>query len=189
VRLGGRLGSRRNTARRRRAGSWATAPFRGHRMSNTRSGGRCSVVGSLAWLQLWLQLAAFASVRGRSPLCEPARQGAYGTTVNRCERDHDGLAVWGSGVRVPSAPPHRAGRSSAGGAVLSGSRCPAAASSAVPQAPCPRRSRSQGPRRREVVLPPPPARQRKSLPRASGTAASCRSIRGLVSKGKVPRFA
>ena len=50
---------------------------------------------ALAWLQLWLQLAAFASVRPGSPMCEPARQPAYGTATNRPERDHDGLAVWG----------------------------------------------------------------------------------------------
>jgi hypothetical protein len=47
-----------------------------------------------AWLQLWLQLAAFALVRQRPRLYEWARQAAYGATVNRTERDHDGLAVW-----------------------------------------------------------------------------------------------
>jgi hypothetical protein len=57
------------------------------------------------WLQFWLQLAAFATVRRQSPLCKAARQPAYGTAVNRAERDHDGLAVWEAGVRVPSAPP------------------------------------------------------------------------------------
>jgi hypothetical protein len=54
---------------------------------------------------LWLQLAAFALVRQRPRLFEWAPQAAYGTTMNRTERDHDGLAAWGSGVRVPSAPP------------------------------------------------------------------------------------
>jgi hypothetical protein len=58
-----------------------------------------------AWLQLWLQLASFAPVHRRPPSRESARQPAYRTAANRHERDHDGLAVWGSGVRVPSAPP------------------------------------------------------------------------------------
>jgi hypothetical protein len=31
--------------------------------------------------------------------------GLLWTSADVCERDHDGLAVWGSGVRVPSAPP------------------------------------------------------------------------------------
>jgi hypothetical protein len=34
-----------------------------------------------------------------------AVQCRYGTAANRPVRDHDGLAVWGSGARVPSAPP------------------------------------------------------------------------------------
>ena len=57
------------------------------------------------WLQLWLQSRPPAVVRSRPRSFSSAGQAAYGTVVNRCERDHDGLAVWGSGVRVPSAPP------------------------------------------------------------------------------------
>src|SRR3954469_11886472 len=59
----------------------------------------------LAWLQFWLQLSAFAVVRKCLPSFKRAGRAAYGTVANRPERDHDGLAVWGSGVRVPSAPP------------------------------------------------------------------------------------
>src|SRR4051794_12258271 len=55
------------------------------------------------WLQLRLQLRPSAVVRPRSRSYIGARQAAYGTAANRQERDHDGLAVWGSGVRVPSA--------------------------------------------------------------------------------------
>src|SRR3954463_8894259 len=58
-----------------------------------------------AWLQSWLQFSSFAAVRPCSPPFARARQVAYGTTRNRHERDHVGLAVWGSGVLVPSAPP------------------------------------------------------------------------------------
>ena len=53
----------------------------------------------------WLQSRPSAVVRSRPRSFSSAGQAAYGTVVNRCERDHDGLAVWGSGVRVPSAPP------------------------------------------------------------------------------------
>ena len=67
-----------------------------------------------ARLQFWLQSAAFGVVRRRSRPFLSAGQAAYGTAANRHERDHDGLAVWGSGVRVPSAPPLRPGRSSIG---------------------------------------------------------------------------
>ena len=47
------------------------------------------------WAQAWLQLSAFAAVRPRPPSFERVRQVAYGTTRNRHERDHDGLAVRG----------------------------------------------------------------------------------------------
>src|SRR4051812_20950720 len=46
-------------------------------------------------LQLRLQLGPSAVVRPRSRSYIGARQAAYGTAVNRQERDHDGLAVWG----------------------------------------------------------------------------------------------
>jgi hypothetical protein len=62
---------------------------------------------SLAWLQSWLQLTPFAVVRPSSCSSKRAGESAYGTAVNRYERDQLGLAVWGSGVRVPSAPPIR----------------------------------------------------------------------------------
>src|SRR3954454_17462997 len=58
----------------------------------------------LRWLQFWLQLAAFTVIPIRTRPYFSAGRTAYGTIVNRPERDHDGLAVWGSGVRVPSAP-------------------------------------------------------------------------------------
>ncbi|HEX2064092.1 MAG TPA: hypothetical protein VHE80_06690, partial [Acidimicrobiales bacterium] len=57
------------------------------------------------WLQFWLQLAAFTVIRDRVRPYLPAAHPAYGTAANRHERDHDGLAVWEAGVRVPSAPP------------------------------------------------------------------------------------
>jgi hypothetical protein len=57
------------------------------------------------WLQLWLQLCTFALVRQRPRSYERARQVGYGTIANCRERDHDGLAVWGSGVRVPQLHP------------------------------------------------------------------------------------
>jgi hypothetical protein len=44
-------------------------------------------------MQLWLQFAAFALMRPCPPTFDRAGQSAYGTTVNRAERDHDGLAV------------------------------------------------------------------------------------------------
>jgi hypothetical protein len=43
----------------------------------------------------WLQLAAFALVLHCLPSCGSARRAACGTTVNRHERDQDGLAVRG----------------------------------------------------------------------------------------------
>ncbi len=61
--------------------------------------------GWVLWLHLWLQLTPFAVVPGCSPQFKRAAQHNYGTLANRHERHHDGLAVWGSGVRVPSAPP------------------------------------------------------------------------------------
>ncbi len=62
--------------------------------------------GRLRWLQFWLQLVGFMVIRGRARPYLSAGHRAYGTATNRRERDHDGLAVWGAGVRVPSAPPH-----------------------------------------------------------------------------------
>jgi hypothetical protein len=56
-------------------------------------------------LQFWLQLAVFTVIRSRARPYFFAGHMAYGTPTNRHVRDHDGLAVWGSGVRVPSAPP------------------------------------------------------------------------------------
>ncbi len=52
---------------------------------------------SSGWLQSWLQLTAFATVRRSSRSFMPARQTAHGTAANRQERDHDDLAVWESG--------------------------------------------------------------------------------------------
>jgi hypothetical protein len=49
---------------------------------------------SSPWLQLWLQLASSAPVRRSPPTFKRPGQSAYGTTANRSERDHDGLAVW-----------------------------------------------------------------------------------------------
>src|SRR4051812_5814257 len=60
--------------------------------------------GWRSWLQFGSQLAVFALVRRTSRWYGAARQTAYGTTANRPERDHDRLAAWGAGVRVPSAP-------------------------------------------------------------------------------------
>ena len=57
------------------------------------------------WLQLRLQLPLFAAVRTYSRPVKAAGEEAYGTAVNRYERDQLGLAVCGSGVRIPSAPP------------------------------------------------------------------------------------
>jgi hypothetical protein len=48
-----------------------------------------------AWLQLWLQLAAFTAIRSRARPYFSAGQSASGTVTNRHERDHDGLAVRG----------------------------------------------------------------------------------------------
>jgi hypothetical protein len=72
-----------------------------------------------AWLQFWLQLTPSQAVRGSARPFMPAGEAAYGTAVNRHERDHDGLAVWGLGVRIPSAPPFRPGRSLSGRAASS----------------------------------------------------------------------
>jgi hypothetical protein len=44
---------------------------------------------SPGWLQSWLQLAAFVPIRLCPLMLERAGQTAYGTTVNRPERDHD----------------------------------------------------------------------------------------------------
>jgi hypothetical protein len=42
-------------------------------------------------------LAPFSDVRRDPPSFEPADQAACGTTMDRHERDHDGLAVWEAG--------------------------------------------------------------------------------------------
>jgi hypothetical protein len=46
------------------------------------------------WLQLRLQLTAFAVVCTRSWLCKAAGELAFGTETDRYERDQLGLAVW-----------------------------------------------------------------------------------------------
>jgi hypothetical protein len=64
--------------------------------------------------EFWLQLTPFAAVRDCSYLFKRAGHVLYGTTVNRPERDHDGLAVpdlqvdravkrcpFSSGLRLP----------------------------------------------------------------------------------------
>ncbi len=63
---------------------------------------RMEAAGS-RWLHFWLQLSAFAVIRRRPRPYFCADHVTNGTTTNRHERDHDGLAVWRSGVRVPSA--------------------------------------------------------------------------------------
>jgi hypothetical protein len=47
-----------------------------------------------SWLQLWLQVTAFAVVPTCSLSYVPAGHELYGTVADRLERDHDGLAVW-----------------------------------------------------------------------------------------------
>jgi hypothetical protein len=64
------------------------------RRDRTRRMRVAGVAVTPTWLQLWLQLAAFAPVLRCPSSYEPARQSAYGTAMNRHERDHDGLAVW-----------------------------------------------------------------------------------------------
>src|SRR5687768_12695228 len=59
-------------------------------------------------LRLVAIVVAGCGVRAGTPLSAGVRTSRsihYGTSANRAERDHDGLAGWGSGVRVPSAPP------------------------------------------------------------------------------------
>lgn len=43
------------------------------------------------WLQFWLQLAAFAVVRGRPGPSISTGQEVHGKTMNRPERDHEGV--------------------------------------------------------------------------------------------------
>ena len=54
---------------------------------------------TLTWLQLRLQLAAFAAVRPCPPSSKAARQVAHGTAANRHERDH---GAWQCGALGPA---------------------------------------------------------------------------------------
>jgi hypothetical protein len=59
-----------------------------------------------SWLQLWLQFGPSAAVRTRSWSSIRARQPAYETAADYCERDHDGLQCGGprSGERCDRRP-------------------------------------------------------------------------------------